>query len=250
MNLNARHISNIIVYLGAGDARPDGDLVSSDAVLRAVQGLEHRGHVIITDNYFTSPKLFLELMARGFWATGTVRKTRKGFPDSLGGFPKSQLPERGSLVVRMHRDRNMCAAMWMDSKPVFLLSCAENPVDPTAFVNRWVARQRKEFPTSPILLQYQRFMRGVDLVDQQRQEYTGQLHSHKWWHRLLFFILDSSLLNAYILYSEDTRAVGLPLYARALWHYNLGMSLCTPLLQPAFISGSHRNLAPAGFHRS
>jgi hypothetical protein len=64
---------------------------------------------------------------------GTVRKTRKGFPASLAGFPKSDLPERGIVVVRMHRSRKLCAVCWIDSKPVFLLSTATNPVDPIAF---------------------------------------------------------------------------------------------------------------------
>lgn len=157
-----RYISNVIIYLGAGEDRAEGETVSENAVLRAVQGFEGRGHVLVMDNYFTSPSLFLELMARGFWATGTVRKTRRGFPASLAGFKKTELPGRGELVVRMHRDRNMCTLMWMGSKPVFLLITACNPIDPNATAGRWVGKNRVEFPTSPVLLQYQTFMRGVD----------------------------------------------------------------------------------------
>jgi hypothetical protein len=37
-----------------------------------------------------------------------------------------------------------------------------------------------EFPTSPILLQYQSNMRGIDVVDQYRQYYTAIFQSHKW----------------------------------------------------------------------
>lgn len=245
-----RYISNIIVYLGAADTRTEGDNVSEDAVLTSVRGLEGRGHVIITDNYFTSPHLFMELKARSMWATGTVRKNRKGFPASLSGFPPNQLPKRGSLIVRMHRDRDLCAICWIDSKAVFLLTSACNPIDENAYAGRWVQRKREEFPTSPILLQYQRSMRGVDLVDQQRQEYSVQLHSHKWWHRLFLFILDSSLLNSYVLYAEDQRAIGMPSHSRALWHYELAMSLVQPVLQPNRVRGRHENLAPPGFHRS
>jgi hypothetical protein len=190
----------------------------------------------------------MELMARGFWATGTVRKTRRGFPASLAGFPIASKPDRGDLVVRMHRDRAMCAIMWMDAKPMFLLSTACNPVDPNSYAGRWVGRERVDFPTSPILLQYQQFMRGVDLVDQQRQEYTVQLQSHKWWHRLFMFILDSTLLNSYILYSHQIRGLGLPINSRALWHYRLGMQLVGGYLQPNRMGGAARNLAPQGFH--
>jgi hypothetical protein len=163
-----RYISNIILYLGAADERTEGDSVSKNAVLRVVSGLEGRGHVNVTDNYFTSPSLFLKLMSRGFWGTRTVRKSRHGFPSSLAGFSKSESLDRGELVVRMHQDRNMCAIVWFDSKPVWLLSCACNPLDPTVAVGQWVGRRRVQFPTSPILLQYQSNMHGVDLVDQQR----------------------------------------------------------------------------------
>lgn len=61
-----RYVSNIIVYLGADDTRAEGESVGEDAVLTAIAGLEGRGHVIVTDNFFTSPRLFMTLMRRGF----------------------------------------------------------------------------------------------------------------------------------------------------------------------------------------
>lgn len=157
-----------MVYLGADENRTEGDSVGEDVVLNAVLGLEGRGHVIIMDNFFTSPRLFMELLKRGFWATGTCKKNRKGFPTSLAGFPNNQLPERGHLVFKMHRSRHIVAICWMDAKPVFVLSTTCKPIG-EAFAERWVGRERVQFPTSPILLQYQDGMHGVDLVDQQRQ---------------------------------------------------------------------------------
>lgn len=40
-------------------------------VLNLVKDLKHRGHVVVTDNYFTSPALHDKLLKEGFWATGT-----------------------------------------------------------------------------------------------------------------------------------------------------------------------------------
>lgn len=238
------------MYLGADNARAEGDSVGEDAVLTAVAGLEGRGHVIVTDNFFTSPRLFMELLQRGFWATGTCRKNRKGFPASLSGFSSVDLPERGHLVVKMHRSRKIAAICWMDSKPVFLLSTACDPVGEDSYAGRWVGRERIEFRTSPILLQYQAGMRGVDIVDQQRQEYSTQLHSHKWWHRIFMFVLDSQLLNSYILYASDQRALGLPVYSRLLWHYTVAEDLIGPRIYPGHIRGPIRNLAAGGLHFS
>lgn len=92
-------------------------------------------------------------------------------------------------------------------------------------------------------------MRGVDVVDQLRGEYTVQLQSKKWWHRLLLFILDSSCMNGYTLYREDAQRVGLPVHSRLLWHYDLGMALVGAFLAPGAVRGPHRNLTPPGFHR-
>jgi hypothetical protein len=109
----SRYVSNVIIYMGAPTDRQtweeEADSVGEQAVLTAVRGLEHRGHVIVTDNFFTSPRLAMALMARGFWLTGTVRKTRCGFPSSLAGFTQTNLPPRGTLAVRMHRSRNIAA---------------------------------------------------------------------------------------------------------------------------------------------
>ena len=81
----SRYVSNVIVYLGAGEAQVENELLGANAVLVAVRGLENRGHVIITDNFFTSVKLHTELLRRGFYATGTLKKGSKGFPESLAG---------------------------------------------------------------------------------------------------------------------------------------------------------------------
>ena len=74
-----RYVLNIIVYLGADDTRSEGDCVGEDAVFTTVAGLEGRGHMIVTDNFFTSPRLFMELQRCGFWATGMCRKRRRDF---------------------------------------------------------------------------------------------------------------------------------------------------------------------------
>lgn len=76
----SRYVSNLIVYLGAAEVRELDELVGANAVLTAVRGLEGLGHVIVTDNYFTSVKLSMELLAQGFYTTGTVKKLDiKGF---------------------------------------------------------------------------------------------------------------------------------------------------------------------------
>jgi hypothetical protein len=54
-------------------------------------------------------------------------------------------------------------------------------------VSRQVGSVRKALETSPMHYQYTTYMRGVDVADQLRGEYSSQVRTHKWWHRLFFF---------------------------------------------------------------
>jgi hypothetical protein len=125
----SQYISNLIIYLGTGDARDEAELVGADVVLVALRGLEHRGHVVITDNFFSGVSLFTTLLSRGFYATGTVKKGSRGFPASLASFPIQHRPPRGTLVVKMHRSRQIVAICWQDSKLVWLICTATDPID-------------------------------------------------------------------------------------------------------------------------
>lgn len=52
---------------------------------------------------------------------------------------------------------------------------------------------------------YQKSMRGVDVADKLQGYYNIQQPTHKWWHRVLFFLLDMSLVNSFLLYEAYMR---------------------------------------------
>jgi hypothetical protein len=45
-------------------------------------------------------------------------------------------------------------------------------------------------------------MRGVDTMDQLRDVYSSITRSHKWWHRLFFYMLDTTVCNMWIIHSD------------------------------------------------
>lgn len=116
-----------------------------------------------------------------------------------------------------------------------------------ARAKRWVEKKQRNIPTSPALLEYQKNMRGIDLVDQCREEYTAQLHSKKWWHKILLFGLDSSIGNSYILYQEHCLANEVRPMSRLMYHYRVAMYLTTPGMRLGRTAGSF-NVQPNGFH--
>ena len=52
-------------------------------VMELMDGLDHWGYNLYTDNYYTSPDLYSELYKKGIHACGTLRVNRKGFPKDL-----------------------------------------------------------------------------------------------------------------------------------------------------------------------
>lgn len=65
-------------------------------VTRLTMGWEGRWDTILIENFFTSPMLYEDLLQRKFYAIGTARQGRVGFPLSLDVGDKGV---RGTLKV-------------------------------------------------------------------------------------------------------------------------------------------------------
>ena len=78
--------------------------------------LQHKGHVIVTDNFYSSPALFRDLLSRGFGACGTARKDRRGIPPSV----RTANLQRGEVVSS--RDDGILSLKWKDKRDVMMLS--------------------------------------------------------------------------------------------------------------------------------
>ena len=156
------------------------------------------------DNYFISIPLFEELLAHGIYATGTIRSNQIGLPQQMKNTKKLNRAPQGILVWKMHESRSMACISWKDKRPVILLSIHATPIDvsgaPCSIVLRRNGAIREEVRTSPIHLKYTTFVKGVDIADQLRASYTCQTRSHKWWHRVFWFLLDTTVVNMYIYY--------------------------------------------------
>ena len=174
----SRFVWGMEVYFGEGTwAGPNG--LAYHVVERMVEGLENRGHCLVIDNFFASVNLFHELMTKGIWATGTVRRNSKYLPSGL--YRKEDARVRGYMLIRNHIHRQMSVVSWQDKQMVTLLSTAAAPWEPNTQVLRRMPELRGHLivPSSPMLVQYVEYMRGVDVTDQLRGNYSSQLRCHK-----------------------------------------------------------------------
>lgn len=122
----------------------------------------------------------------------------------------------------------MAAIHWADTKGVHILSTAADPV-----AKGGVAATKKSgedkitVATSPIQLLYSEHMQGVDVHDEIWSTYPCAIATKKWWHRLLFFLMDTASTNAYILHSEGLKATG----KKPITHKKFQMTVAIELME-------------------
>jgi hypothetical protein len=83
-------------------------------------------------------------------------------------------------------------------------------------------------------------MRGVDVSDHLRTSYSMQMRSHKWWHKVLIFGFDHSLVNQYILYLEGC----LELRQKPLSHMYFNLAIADYLVNPYIVVRKQRGGLP------
>jgi hypothetical protein len=159
------------------DGRPGkGEgLQGRNVVKTLMRELGGKGHIVTTDNFFTSVPLFLDLLETGIMATGTLRGNRKYVPRAMYAKKNTRKQNLGWIDYRMHRERKVCCMVWKDKQPVVLLSTHASPISEPGvrdFVRRKIRGKKKKVRTGPMLLQYTRNMRGVDTADQLRGVYS------------------------------------------------------------------------------
>jgi hypothetical protein len=192
---------------GQAPARIGEGNMARNVVLGLMEGLKEKGHVLVTDNYFSSSGLFTELANREIYAMGTMHSNRVGLPSDLKNLRTWERSVQGTLEWKMHASKGLTCVMWKDKRPVILISTHLVPVQPPcihldllAKVPRRNGAVRDAIHTSPIHFVYTTYMRGVDVADQLRASYSCQTRSHKWWHRVVFFLIDTIVVNIYIIY--------------------------------------------------
>jgi hypothetical protein len=226
----SRFVWQMEVYFGERTgAGPHG--LGYHVIERMVAGLENRGHCLVIDNFFASVNLFHDLMCKGIWATGTVRRTSKNLPRGLYREPDTTV--RGSMLIWNHVHRQMGVVSWQDKKLVTLLSTAAAPWEPNSKVLRRIPGLRGQLvvPSSPMHQQYVEYMRGVDVTDQLRGNYSSQLRCHKWWVKIFHLIVDQTMVNSYVTWMRQMEELGLPVLTHLGFKIAVGKYLAAEVIQ-------------------
>lgn len=160
-------------------------------------GLENKGHRLFFDNYFTSVPLLDDLHKQKIYACGTIKSKRLFLPKLL----EDKQLKRGDFDFSVSNN-GLLAVKWMDKKAVNLLSNYHNPADVCTVNRRNPAGVVTQIPCPQLLTDYNKHMNGVDKFDQNKHTYEINRKSHKWWHRIFFYFLDASVVNAFVLHKQ------------------------------------------------
>ena len=176
-------------------------------VLDLTQGYDHKGYIVVTENFYTSPILAQELQNRGIECLGTVKGNTRGFPKELA-FPQKPKPARGSRSWR--NCGRILAVSWFENKAIYFLSTVHQPTHhaDAPQENREVRRRSKEgtiqVSCPPLLKDYNKYMCGIDRADQNNRYYSSGRNCKRWPIRIAFHQLETSINNSYLIYRASS----------------------------------------------
>jgi len=191
---------NFEVYVGKGAGIVNNDLgLASNVVIGLTQPIMMKGHVIYTDNFYTSPQLADYLYQLDTYLCGTVRSNRKGFPKELvASNSEARKLERGASKWMMCGP--LLATSWKDNRMVYYISSFHSPVADTTMTAQ---RHNKDgtvtqLPATPTVLDYAQFMGGVDRLDQQTRLNKSK-KTLRWYRKIENKLHEIALYNAYVI---------------------------------------------------
>ncbi|XP_039286653.1 piggyBac transposable element-derived protein 3 isoform X1 [Nilaparvata lugens] len=160
---------------------------------------------IYFDNLFTGLNLLSYLRDQNFHGTGTIRANRVPKDCKLCSPNEIKKKERGFYDHSVSSD-NIIITRWQDNAPVTVASTIHG-INPLSHVKRYSRKEKKTVLVKrPSLIgEYNKFMGGTDLMDENVNRYRVGIRSKKWWWPIFSWCLDVSLQNAWYLYNMANR---------------------------------------------
>lgn len=201
-------IYDFALYVGDGTCPSYGLGISSDIVLYLASSLpKFQNYKLYFDNWFTSVSLLISLKEMGIFCIGTVRKNRMGNCELQSESDLKKLG-RGSYDMKCEINHGISTVRWLDNKAVQLVSTyiADEPI---ATCRRWSSKEKKfiDIARPAIVSEYNKHMGGVDLSDMLMELYKINHRSAKWYMRIFYWALGTSVTNSWLLYRKHLKMV-------------------------------------------
>ena len=190
------YVSQFQVYLGKVGGKSEKHL-GERVVKDLTRPLVGKNYTIYCDNYFSSVKLFEDLLSDSIYACGTLRSDRVGYPAEFKKHLKKGFKERGESI-QLRKGTNLVFSLWQDNKMVSVLST-------NCQVGKGTAQRKQKDGTRLTvscphnIIDYNKYMGGVDRSDQLRQYYCVRLKTRKFYKYIFWFLFELTVANSYVL---------------------------------------------------
>jgi hypothetical protein len=152
-----------------------------------------QGWSVWMDNFYNSPSLARTPITHKTDCVGTLNLNRKNVPPNV----KNTKLKKGEIVAQ--HCGPVSVTKWCNKKNVTMISTCHNH-DIRAFTIRG-----KEVVKPVSVLDYNKSMMGIDLKDQLLHSYLIERKCmDKWYMKLFCRLLNTSILNAMIIYRRNT----------------------------------------------
>lgn len=192
---NENYLMQFQLYEGKVVAGPS----IHDMVLQLTQLYRNNNHVLYIDSLFTSPTLVASLFNVGIRVCGSVKRNRIGMPPVAALSPAQLAAIPRGAHMQMQRDSvTLCA--WRNKKLILLLY---NHIDPSQLttMQRWGEDGAiYQLGCPQAISDYFHHARAVDVINQLHYSYLPGRKSRKCWTRLVWWLIDICILNAFRLW--------------------------------------------------
>ena len=195
---NENYMLQFQLYEGKAAAGPS----IHDMVMQLTQLYCNNNHALYIDTLFTSPTLVASLFNVGIRVCGSVKRNRIGMPSAATLTPAqlAAIP-RGAHIQMQRGDVTLCA--WRDKKLILLLY---NHIDPSLLttLQRWGEDGAiYQLGCPQAISDYFHHARAVDVINQLHYSYLPGRKSRKCWTRLVWWVIDICILNAFRLWQTQ-----------------------------------------------
>ena len=158
------------------------------------------GHIVYMDSFYNSPALSLSLAANRVGVCGTVNVNRKEMPRQLK--PMNTPLAKNDPPAYM-KSGNLLVCAWHDTKRLHIISTVYNAGCVKKSINDKKAPQGKRVIQKPFCTnEYNKYMGGVDLLDQRTKTYLFPHRSLKWYMCVFDMLVSVAVVNAHILHKQ------------------------------------------------
>ena len=165
------YIVGFQVYTGKADKMLESNVLDKDCtattklVFNLLEELDllDKGYHLFMDNYYSSPELFSEMFFRQVYCCGTLRSNRKNVPKAV----KDAKLKRGEAMFR--RNGSSLVVKWCDKRAVTMITTIH---EATHILTKKKDRHGNRILKPECIVEYTKYMSGVDLSDQYLTNYS------------------------------------------------------------------------------